>query len=52
MVPALVQSVKEAGLVVVAHMTSAVHESTFAGVGIDGFLRNEGVLRFEETIDM
>lgn len=47
--PALIQSVKEAGLVVVAH---AFDDTVFRQVGIDGVLRREGVLKFEETIDI
>ncbi|RPB28530.1 ankyrin repeat protein [Terfezia boudieri ATCC MYA-4762] len=49
LVPALIQSVKEAGLVVVAHTCD---DSTFRQVGVDGVLRKGGVLKFEETIDI
>ncbi|KAF8474962.1 ankyrin repeat protein nuc-2 [Kalaharituber pfeilii] len=52
LVPALVQSIKEAGLVVVAHISDNVHESVSRGIGVDGILRKEGVLKFEETIDI
>jgi len=49
LVSALIQSVKEAGLVVVAHTCD---DSIFRQVGVDGVLRKEGVLKFEETIDI
>lgn len=47
LVPALIQSIKEAGLVVVAHTSD---DSVFRQAGVDGILRKEGVLKFEETI--
>ena len=47
LVPALIQNIKEAGLVVVAH---ASDDSAFRQAGVDGILRKEGVLKFEETI--
>ncbi|KAI5809003.1 ankyrin repeat protein nuc-2 [Peziza echinospora] len=56
LVPALVQSVKEAGLVIVAHISDDedAGERTFmqGGIGVDGVLRKEGVLWFPETIDI
>ncbi|KAL7276557.1 phosphate system positive regulatory protein pho81 [Rhizina undulata] len=50
MVPALIQSVKVAGLVLVAQTANGSESSINSGV--DGILRTEGVLKFEETIDM
>lgn len=49
-VPALAQSVKVAGLVLVAHTATDPSPAIIASV--DGVLRKEGVLKFEETIDM
>ena len=52
--PALVESVKVAGLVLVTD-TSAnpnVDRYTRLREGIDGVLQGDGVLRFNETIDM
>jgi len=48
LVPALIQSIKEAGLVVVAYTSD---DSIFRQAGVDGVLKKEGVLKFEETID-
>ncbi|KAG0132550.1 ankyrin repeat protein nuc-2 [Tuber indicum] len=50
MVPALAQSVKVAGLVLVAHTANDPSLSIVSCV--DGVLSKEGVLKFEETIDM
>jgi len=50
MVPALTRSVKVAGLVLVAHTASDPSPSIISCV--DGVLSKEGVLKFEETIDM
>lgn len=50
MVPALAQSVKVAGLVLVAH--TADDPTPTIAEGVDGVLSKAGVLRFEETIDM
>lgn len=44
------QSVKVAGLVLVAH--TAKDPSTGIIAAVDGVLRGDGVLKFEETIDM
>jgi CDK inhibitor PHO81 len=74
MVPALVESIKVAGLVLVSDTTFEAHESSGAEEqqsqqqhplvysqysmgsdridGVDGLLRENGVLRFNETIDM
>jgi CDK inhibitor PHO81 len=59
MVPALVESVKVAGLVLVTD-TSGEEDNgepssssyTRLREGIDGVLKGNGVLRFNETIDM
>lgn len=50
MVPALARSVKVAGLVLVAHTANDPSPSIISCV--DGVLSKEGVLKFEETIDM
>jgi CDK inhibitor PHO81 len=58
MVPALIESVKVAGLVLVSDTSaestggSGVADSYAMPDGIDGLLRGNGVLRFNETIDM
>ena len=58
MVPALIESVKVAGLVLVSETSSDTNTSgrqnnNYAMPdGIDGILRGNGVLRFNETIDM
>lgn len=61
MVPALVQSVKVAGLVLISDTTADSEvrgeTSTSAAVddmpdGVDGTLRSTGILRFNETIDV
>ena len=57
MVPALVESVKVAGLVLVTDTSEDADESAAARNyrmpdGVDGVLRGNGVLRFNETIDM
>ena len=57
MVPALVESVKVAGLVLVTDTSEDVDESAAnrnyrMPDGVDGVLRGNGVLRFNETIDM
>ena len=60
MVPALIESIKVAGLVLVTNTSgdSTLSEQDFAArsfrmpEGIDGVLRGNGVLRFNETIDM
>ena len=58
MVPSLIESIKVAGLVLVTD-TSGEH-NTFNSAerayrmpeGVDGMLRGNGVLRFNEMIDM
>lgn len=52
MVPALKQSVKEAGLVLVAEISDQESASAAAPTGVDGILQPGGVIKFEETIDM
>ena len=62
-VPALVQTIRSAGLVLVADLSddeqSISHDSTnpLKGVteppdGVDGYIRKDGVLRFHESIEM
>ena len=60
--PALIESIKTAGLVLVSDITDSVAESGGLQVaaprrhrtpdGVDGFLRGNGVLCFNETVDM
>ena len=61
MAPALVEAVKVAGLVLVADAStlgSSVEDSMDEGhrrrvvKGVDGVLQSNGVLRFNETIDV
>ncbi len=62
MVPALVESIKELGLVLVADTSDdgdvlAVPGTASSGLyrmpeGVNGVLRGNGVLRFNESIDM
>lgn len=58
MVPSLIESIKVAGLVLVMNTTAdeAWSEPAIRGYrmpdGVDGILRRDGVLRFNETIDM
>ena len=60
MVPALIESVKVAGLVLVmdSSMDSITNKDIAAARpyrmpnGVDGILRANGVLRFNETVDM
>lgn len=57
MVPALVESVKVAGLVLVTDTSGdtgvpAAQRGYRMPDGVDGVLRGNGVLRFNETIDM
>ena len=57
MVPSLIESIKVAGLVLVTD-TSEEHRSGITErayrmpEGVDGMLRGNGVLRFNEMIDM
>ena len=60
MVPALIESIKVAGLVLVADTSqeSAIEGHDIAAKsyrmpdGVDGILKGNGILRFNETIDM
>ena len=58
MVPTLIESIKVAGLVLVMDMSSGttVTSSRERGYkmpdGVDGVMKSNGVLRFNETIDM
>lgn len=56
MVPALVESVKVAGLVLVSNTSqdtdSAASRAYRMLGGVDGVLKGNGVLRFNETVDM
>lgn len=58
MVPSLIEAVKVAGLVLVTD-TSEEHLSSNAAArsfrmpeGVDGMLKSNGILRFNEMIDM
>ncbi|KAF2840695.1 putative cyclin dependent kinase inhibitor Pho81 [Patellaria atrata CBS 101060] len=53
--PALIESIKTAGLVLITDLSDTADDagsSYRAPEGVDGFLRRNGVLRFNETIDM
>jgi CDK inhibitor PHO81 len=62
--PALIESIKTAGLVLVSDITDSSADVAQAGMlvaqprrqrtpdGVDGFLRGNGVLCFNETVDM
>ena len=57
MVPSLIESIKVAGLVLVTdtseeHMSGSAERSYRMPEGVDGMLRGNGVLRFNEMIDM
>ena len=60
MVPALIEAIKSHGLVLVidksaeAMLDGGIYTGTFPGLaeGIDGVLKTDGVLRFNESIDM
>ena len=61
MVPALIESIKVAGLVLVADSSQEPPGSSEGNVtarsyrmpeGIDGILKGNGILRFNESIDM
>lgn len=55
LVPALIDAIKTAGLVLVTDTsdgTSAHRISFRMPEGVDGILKSNGVLRFNETIDM
>ena len=60
--PALIESIKTAGLVLVSDITDSVADNGGLQIaqprrqttpdGVDGFLRGNGVLCFNETVDM
>lgn len=61
--PALIESIKTAGLVLVSDITDSVADNGLGlqvaqprrhrtPDGVDGFLRGNGVLCFNETVDM
>lgn len=56
LVPALIESIKVAGLVLVTDMSEEEEELGEREYrmleGVDGLLKGNGVLRFNETIDM
>lgn len=57
MVPALTETIKEAGLVLVADTSDEPADEGDAGLGpilegVNGVMKSNGVLRFNETIDM
>ena len=57
LVPALIDAIKTAGLVLVSDTsddtpTPAPRSSFRMPEGVDGILKGNGVLRFNETIDM
>jgi CDK inhibitor PHO81 len=56
MVPALIEAIKAQGLVLVIDKTAEAHTTGAAASplpeGIDGVLKSNGVLRFNESIDM
>jgi CDK inhibitor PHO81 len=59
LVPALIESVKEAGLVLIADVTNSTTQEQVARASfdalpdeVDGYLDNNAVLRFHESIDM
>jgi CDK inhibitor PHO81 len=55
MVPALVDAIKSNGLALVVDLSSEQQQadpSTRVAKGVDGLLRSNGVLRFNESIDV
>ncbi|KAK7753872.1 phosphate system positive regulatory protein pho81 [Diatrype stigma] len=54
MVPALVDAIKSHGLALVVDRSAEPARDTFPRIpkGVDGLLKNNGVLRFNETIDV
>lgn len=55
--PALVEAIKTAGLVLVSDITNKQDAHEMSGMndipeGLDGVLENNAVLRFNESIDM
>lgn len=52
LVPALIDSIKVAGLVLVTDRSEGGSKDDVIPEGVDGVLKGNGVLRFNETIDM
>ena len=57
LVPSLIESIKVAGLVLVTdtseeHISSSAERAYRMPEGVDGMLKGNGVLRFNEMIDM
>ncbi|KAL8726266.1 MAG: hypothetical protein Q9166_006812 [cf. Caloplaca sp. 2 TL-2023] len=53
LVPALVESIKVAGLVLVVDMSEYnTHEEGRVPEGVDGLVKGDGVLRFDQVVDM
>lgn len=52
LVPALIESVKVAGLVLVTDKSESDSKGGRIPEGVDGVLKGNRVLRFNETIDM
>ena len=52
MVPALIHSIKVAGLVLVGDLSGEASSRVRSRDDVDGVLRDNGVLTFHETIDM
>jgi CDK inhibitor PHO81 len=57
MVPALIETIKEAGLVLVVDTTDEPANEdnarwTLMPEGVNGIMKSKGILRFNETIDM
>lgn len=54
MVPALVDAIKSHGLALVVDKSAEPARDSFPRIpkGVDGLLKNNGVLRFNESIDV
>ena len=53
LVPALIESIKVAGLVLVVDMSEAITRGNVrVPEGVDGVVKADGVLRFNEVVDM
>lgn len=54
MVPALVDAIKSHGLALVVDKSAEPSTDSFLNIpkGVDGLLKNNGVLRFNESIDV
>ena len=53
LVPALIESIKVAGLVLVVDMSErSAHGNLKVPDGVDGVVKADGVLRFNEVVDM